>query len=96
MNPTAFETAKTNPLICPHCNQKIIQAAGVTPGHSGTIRKNQVFICASCGTASLVGDSNLIPISRERFKQLPSNVQAAIGGIIQTLKDTNVTTTDLN
>lgn len=96
MNPKEFKTDPNDPLICPNCHQKIVGAAGVSPGHSGTIRKGGIFICASCGTPSLVGDSQLEPITEQKFKLLPTNVQEAIRGIIQTLKDTNVTATELN
>lgn len=96
MNPNQFKTDERDPLICPNCKQKIIAAAGITPGHSGTIRKGGVFICASCGQASLVGDSQLEPITESKFKTLPSQVQEAIRGVIQTLRDVNVTQTDLN
>lgn len=96
MSTNEFKVDQKDPLICPNCHQKIVGAAGVTPGHSGTIRKNQIFICASCGTPSLVGDSNLELINQKKFKELPSNIQAAIQGIISTIHDTNVTQTDLN
>ncbi len=96
MNPQPFQTDAKDPLICPNCHQKIMQAAGVTPGHSGTIRKGSVFICASCGSASLVGDSNLEEMTQAKFKALPANVQQAIQGIVGTLRDASVTQTDLN
>lgn len=96
MNPPQFKIDPLNPLICPACGQKIIQAVGVTPGHSGQIRKSQIFLCASCGNASIVGDSNLEPLTQEKFNALPTNVQQALNGIIGTLKDMSVTNTDLN
>lgn len=96
MNPQTFQTDPKDPLVCPSCHQKIIQAAGVTPGHSGQIRKGQLFVCASCGNASIVGDSNLEPLTQEKFNALPTNVQQALNGIIGTLKDMSVTQTDLN
>lgn len=96
MNPTTFQTDKNDPLICPSCHQKIIQAAGVTPGHSGQIRKGGLFVCASCGAASIVGDSNLENLTKEKFDTLPSNVQQALSGIIHTLQDLQVKQTDLN
>jgi hypothetical protein len=96
MNPTPFNTDPRDPLVCPNCRQTIIQAAGVSPGHSGTIRKGGVFICASCGQASLVGDSQLDPITQDKFSKLPTNVQQAIQGIVRTLQDVDVKTTDLN
>lgn len=85
-----FNTDSQDPLICPYCQQKIIQAAGVTPGHSGTIRKDQLFVCASCGNLSKVGDFNLQMISDEEFHKLPQHIQEAVDGIISTLKDTSV------
>lgn len=96
MNPTQFSTDSANPLICPSCHQKIVQAAGVTPGHSGTIRKNQIFICASCGNASIVGDSNLENLTKSKFDALPTNVKQAISGVVRTLQDMSTKTTDLN
>lgn len=96
MNPTTFNTDKNDPLVCPSCHQKIIQAAGVTPGHSGQIRKSQLFVCASCGNASIVGDSNLEPLTQDKFNALPTNVQQALNGIIHTLQDLQVKQTDLN
>ncbi len=85
-----FKTDDKDPLICPYCNQKIIQAAGVTPGHSGTIRKDQLFVCASCGHLSKVGDFNLQMISDEEFHKLPTHIQQAVAGIVGTLKDESV------
>lgn len=96
MNPKTFDTDKSDPLVCPSCQQKIIQAAGVTPGHSGSIRKGGLFVCASCGNASIVGDSKLEPLTQEKFNALPTNVQQALNGIIGTLKDMSVTNTELN
>ncbi len=86
-----FKTDEKDPLVCPYCNQKIISAAGVTPGHSGTIRKDQLFVCASCGNLSKVGDFNLQMISDDEFHKLPAHIQQAVDGIIQTIKDTKVT-----
>ena len=86
-----FNTDNKDPLICPYCNQRIIQAAGVTPGHSGTIRKDQLFVCASCGHLSRVGDFNLQMISEEEFRSMPVHIQQAVDGIIQTIKDQAVT-----
>ncbi len=85
-----FNTDNKDPLICPYCSQKIIQAAGVTPGHSGTIRKGGLFVCASCGHLSKVGDFNLQMISDEEFHKLPEHVKQAVTGIIQTITDTSV------
>lgn len=96
MNPQPFQTDPNSPLICPYCAQRIIQAAGVTPGHSGTIRKDQLFVCASCGQASIVGDSNLEHLTKERFDLLQPNVQKALASIKATLFDMSVKQSDLN
>lgn len=96
MNPQTFNTDSKTPLVCPSCGQKIIQAAGVTPGHSGTIRKGALFVCASCGAVSMVGDSNLEAMTQQKFKELPANVQQALQGIVGTLRDLSVTNKDLN
>ena len=96
MNPQPFQLDPNSPLICPYCGQRIITAAGVTPGHSGTIRKDQLFVCASCGNAAIVGDSNLEQLSREKFEGLPANVQKALQAIIGTLHDSQVKTTPMN
>ncbi len=77
-------------LQCPYCKQKIIRASGVTPGHSGTIRKHQLFVCASCGHLSKVGDFNLQMISDEDFHKLPPHIQQAVAGILDSLKDNSV------
>ena len=96
MNPTPFTPDPHNPLTCPSCGQQIIQAAGVTPGHSGTIRKGGLFVCVSCGYVSVVGDSNLEKLSKKQFDALPPHVQGALDGILRTLKDQSVTDTELN
>lgn len=96
MNPQTFQLDPKSPLICPYCAQHIIHAAGITPGHSGTIRKDQLFVCASCGQASIVGDSNLQQLTKEKFDTLPSNVQKALGAIVNTLQDMNVSKTQVN
>ena len=85
-----FNTDNKDPLVCPYCNQKIIQAAGVTPGHSGTIRKDQLFVCASCGHLSRVGDFNLQIISDEEFRSMPAHIQMAVDGIVKTITDKTV------
>jgi len=96
MNPSPFHVDPKSPLICPCCGQTIIQCAGVTPGHSGTVGKGQLFVCASCGQCSIVGDSNLENLSKDKFDTLPSHVQKALSAVVQTLRDTEVKTTDLN
>jgi len=86
-----FNTDNKDPLVCPYCNQRIIQAEGVTPGHSGTIRKNELFICGSCGHLSRVGDFNLQMISDEEFRSMPAHIQVAVDEILKTIRDTSVT-----
>lgn len=77
-------------LVCPLCGTPFVQFAGVTPGHSQTVRKGQYFVCAHCGGLSQVGDSNLEIISETKFKELPNHIQQAVSAIVTQLKDTTV------
>lgn len=95
MNPETISLPKDS-LVCPSCGTPFIQFAGVTPGHSQTVRKSQYFVCAHCSNLSVVGDSNLEAVSEEKFKALPRHVQEAVSAVVRTLRDTSVKTTDLN
>lgn len=94
------ETVSLDPkkykLVCPGCGTPQTGFAGVTPGHSQTVRKGAFWICANCGHLSRVGDSNLESISKEKFDALPNHIKQAVAAIIKTVKDTGVRTTDLN
>ena len=89
MNPETINLGKDQ-LRCPACATQFIQFAGVTPGHSQTVRKGQYFICSHCSSLSTVGDSNLELISTQKFQELPQHVQQAVQAVIGTLRDTSV------
>lgn len=95
MNPETIALGKDR-LVCPLCGTPFIQFAGVTPGHSQTVRKGQYFICAHCGGLSQVGDSALEIISEQKFKGLTNHIQQAVQAIVSQLKDTTVKQSDLN
>lgn len=95
MNPETVNLPK-DALICPTCATPFVQFAGITPGHSQTVRKGQYFVCAHCSNLSTVGDGNLENVSEEKFKALPRHVQEAINAVVRTIRDTSVKQTDLN
>lgn len=88
MNPETYHIDPKSPLVCPSCGEKILNAAGVTPQHSNTVRKGGIYICAACQAPSVVGDSNLEALTEDRFKLLDKRVQMAVQGIVRTLRDT--------
>lgn len=96
MNPQTITLDPKNTLICPSCGSPITAFVGVTPGHSQTVRKGQIFVCSHCSNASVVGDTNLDNLSQEKFNELPDHVKKAIGAVVSTLRDTSVKATDLN
>lgn len=85
--PQVVAVDKLNPLRCPYCGQPFEQFAGVTPGHSNTLRKGQYFVCSTCGNASVLGDSQLEQLTPERMAQVPDHVKQALGSISATLND---------
>ncbi len=95
MNPETIQLGKDR-LICPTCSTPFTQFAGITPGHSQTVRKGAFWVCAHCSNLSVVGDSNLENVSEEKFKALPRHVQEAINAVVRTIRDTSVKQTDLN
>lgn len=95
MNPETISLGKDQ-LRCPTCGEVFKQFAGVTPGHSQTVRKGAYWVCAHCSNLSVVGDSNLQNVTEEMFKALPRHVQQAVEAIVRTLRDNTVKTTDLN
>ena len=90
MNPETINLGKDE-LRCPTCSTVFQQFAGVTPGHSQTVRKGQFFVCAHCSNLSVVGDSQLENVTEQKFAQLPRHVQEAVGAIVRTIRDTSVT-----
>lgn len=95
-SPQSVAIDPLNPLRCPYCAQPFEQFAGVTPGHSNTVRKGQYFICANCGNASVVGDSQLEQLTPERMAQVPDHVKRALGAVSNTLNDMSVRETGRN
>jgi ribosomal protein L37AE/L43A len=96
LNPNEQKLDAKDTLICPSCGSPLTNFAGVTPGHSQVVRKGQIWLCAHCSNASIVGDSNLDNLTKEKFDSLPPHVRQAIGEVVTTLRDTTVKTTDLN
>lgn len=95
MNPETINLGKDQ-LVCPSCRTPFAQFAGVTPGHSQTVKKGAFWICAHCSNLSVVGDANLENVSEAKFKLLPRHVQEAISAVVRTLRDTSTKTVDLN
>lgn len=74
-------------LVCPTCGQSIETMGAVTAGHSPTVKKGQITICAACQNPSMVGDSGLEAITQEKFKQLDPRTQKALKVAIDTLRE---------
>lgn len=74
VDPT-FEVPKG--VACPRCHQVIDTAQNVTPGSIG-FHKGLIVVCSSCSLISVVGDSNLIPLSLADVKKLPPDTQRAL------------------
>jgi hypothetical protein len=70
--------APTQSLVCPLCGSPIDNLAGVTPGHSQTVRKGQIVVCNNCINPSIVGDSGLDPLTQEKIAQLTPQTQSAL------------------
>ena len=70
-------------LVCPNCGTPIEHMGAVTPGHSKTVRKGQITVCANCCAPSIVGDSGLEPITEARFKTLDERTQKALTLTVQ-------------
>jgi hypothetical protein len=73
-------------LLCPNCKQAINVAAGVTPGHSGKVKKGGIVICSGCAGPSIVGDSGLEALTKERFQRLDPLTQKSIQAVCKQLR----------
>ena len=89
--PSVINIDPKDPLKCPSCGEVFTQFSGVTPGHSNQVRKGGIFMCAHCGAPSIVGDSNLEPLTQPRFDALPEHVKAALKSVSTVLSDTSTT-----
>lgn len=62
-------------LPCPRCGQVIKNAQSVTPGGANTFRKGLIIVCSQCAMITIVGDSKLLPMSKEDIQKLPPALQ---------------------
>lgn len=68
----------TEPLRCAYCGTPISNLAGVTPGHSQTVRKGQIICCVVCCEASIVGESGLELVNEVRLQSLDPQTQRSL------------------
>lgn len=68
---------------CPRCKEVITQAQDVVPGSSNVFRKGKIIVCAKCALISRVGNSKLIPMSKNDVMALPHNTQVMLWATCQ-------------
>lgn len=73
---TPYTLAST--MKCPNCGLDITTVADVSPNGTRTMHKSKVVICCACSAPSIVGDSGLEQLTKERFDQLDPRTQQAI------------------
>lgn len=71
MSETIRDQIKQNPsdFKCAHCNQPMPNRMSMTGGKA-EMRKGMLMVCASCGNVSVLGDTNLHPMTKEEFLRL--------------------------
>ena len=72
-----------NGIECPRCKHVIQFGQGVTPGAENHFRKGLIMVCANCALVSMVGDSKLIPMSKQQVLTLPKLMQAQLMAVCQ-------------
>lgn len=67
--------AVPNGPSCPRCKQQIVQAQDVTPDSSQQFKKGKLIVCSGCALICRVGDSTLIPVSKQEVLSYPPRIQ---------------------
>lgn len=82
---TAYHVPKG--IECPRCKQAMQFGQGVTPGATNEFKKGLIMVCAKCALISMVGDSKLIPMSKQQVMSLPKVMQFQLAAICQKLAE---------
>ena len=54
---------------CPHCKTEMPKRMSMT-GQRGQLSTGMIFVCSACAGISVLGDSDLHPMTAEEFKNL--------------------------
>lgn len=80
---TTYEFPAT--LDCPRCLNPIVTASPVTRCKHPGFQKGMIVICANCGSALIVGDTQLEPLTANQIAALDMPSRIALQATLETV-----------
>jgi hypothetical protein len=72
-------------MICYKCKSEFEKRVGMIGNNA--LQKGLIMVCSVCGNVSILGDSDLRPLSKEEFDSFPKPKQMAIVSTMKGIMD---------